>query len=86
MTITGPDGSTDKINDVSINMAPKMSFKGGKVDKIWLNVSEIEAPTLIKGAIWTVTKLEQNVGLFHSDMVEETNKFLHQKCAKRYPN
>ncbi len=76
---------SEGITDVSLDMAPKMSFKAGKVEKIWLNVSKIEAPTIIKGALWTVSKLEQNVGLFHSEMVEETNEFIHQKCAKRYP-
>jgi len=77
---------TEGITDVSLDMAPKMSFKDGKVQKIWLNVSNIEAPTLIKAGLWSVSKLEDNIGLFHSEMVEETNEFLHEKCAKRYPN
>lgn len=73
------------VSDVALNTAPKMSFKGGKVDKIWLNVSEIKAPTIIKGAIWTVSKLESSIGLFHGEMVDEVNEFIHEKCAKRYP-
>ena len=77
---------TDKVNDVSIDMAPKMSFKDGKAAKAWLNVSNIEAPTIIKGAIWTVSKLEDNLGLFHGEMISEINEFVHEKCAKRYPN
>ncbi len=75
---------TEGLTDVAIDIAPKMSFKGGKVEKIWLNVSNIDAPPLIKGAIWTVSKLEQNVGLFHGEMISETNEFLHEKCTKRY--
>lgn len=75
---------SDGVDTVTIDMAPKMSFKSGKADKAWLNVSKIEAPTLIKGAIWTVTKLEDNIGLFHGEMIDEINEFLHQKCAKRH--
>ena len=74
------------VSDVTLRLAPKMAFKAGKVDKIWLNVSEIEAPTIIKGAIWTVSQLEANIGVFHGEMVDEVNEFIHQKCAKRYPN
>ena len=74
------------ISDIALNMSPKMAFKAGKVDKIWLNVSDIKAPTIIKGALWTVSQLEANVGVFHGEMVDEVNEFIHQKCAKRYPN
>lgn len=70
--------------DVKITMAPKIAFKDGKSQKAWLNVSKIDAPTFIKGAIWTVTKIEDNFGLFHSQMISEINEFIGTKCAKRY--
>ena len=72
------------VSDISLKLAPKMSFKNGKVEKTWLNVSDIKAPTIIKGAIWTVSQLEDNIGLFHGEMVEEINEFIHEKCAKRH--
>ena len=72
------------VSDISLNLAPKMSFKNGKVEKTWLNVSDIKAPTIIKGAIWTVSQLEDNIGLFHGEMVDEINEFIHEKCAKRH--
>lgn len=75
---------SEGITDVKIDMAPKLAFKNGRAEKAWLNVSKIDAPTIIKGALWTVTKLEDNVGLFHAEMIEEINEFVHEKCAKRY--
>ena len=72
------------VSDISLSLAPKMSFKDGKVEKTWLNVSDIKAPTIIKGAIWTVSQLEDNIGLFHGEMVDEINEFIHEKCAKRH--
>ena len=74
------------VSDVTLNLAPKMAFKAGKVEKIWLNVSDINAPAFIKGALWTVSQLEANIGVFHGEMVDEVNEFIHQKCAKRYPD
>lgn len=75
---------TDSVTDVQMTLKPKIAFKDGKAEKAWLNVSKIEAPTMIKGAIWTVSRLEDNFGLFHGQMISEINEFMHEKCAKRY--
>lgn len=72
------------VTEVMISMAPKITFKDGRAQKAWLNISKIEAPTIIKGAIWTVSKLEDNFGLFHGQLIKEVNSFIHEKCAKRY--
>lgn len=68
--------------DVNVTLAPKIQFKAGKAEKAWLNVKNIEAPTVIRGAIWTVAQAEDYFGLFHSDMVAEINEFTGQKCVK----
>jgi|LNFM01.1.fsa_nt_gb hypothetical protein len=68
--------------DVSVTLAPKIQFKAGKAEKAWLGVKNIEAPTVIRGAIWTVAQAEDYFGLFHTDMVAEINEFTGQKCTK----
>ncbi|MGF1650148.1 MAG: hypothetical protein ACFCUN_06840 [Hyphomicrobiaceae bacterium] len=73
-----------EITDVAITLAPKISFKDGKAHKAYLNVSTVEAPTIIKGAIWTVSQIEDRVGLFHGEIIEQINKFLFEKCPQRY--
>ena len=75
---------SEGMTKVTVDAAPKMSFKAGKVDKIWLNISKIDAPNLMKGAIWTAAKLEANFGIFHGKMKQEINELLHEKCAERY--
>lgn len=75
-----------EVTEVSVTLAPKLSFKGGKADKAWLNVTQIEAPTVIKGAIWTAAQIENNIGLFHTDMIAEINEFIGQKCPKAMAN
>lgn len=71
-----------EITPINITLAPKLQFKGGKAEKAWLNVTTIEAPAVVKGAIWTAAQLEQNFGLFHGLMIAEINEFIGQKCPK----
>ena len=74
----------NEVTDVSLSLAPEIKFEGGKAKTALLNVSEIKAPALISGAIWTVAKIEDNIGLFHSEMISEINEFLFEKCPKRH--
>lgn len=72
------------ITKVSLTIAPRVTFKNGRAVKGKFGLRDIKAPALIKGAIWTVNKLEKNFGLFEEDLLKEVNKFVHKKCAKRY--
>jgi len=69
---------------INISMSPKIEFKDGKAVKAWLGITEIEAPAVVKGAIWTAAKLEDSFGLFHSEMIKEINTFVYDKCPERY--
>lgn len=71
-----------EVTPVTVTLAPKITFKNGKAEKAWLNVKTIEAPAVIKGAIWTAAQLEDNFGLFHAQMIAEINEFVEQKCPK----
>lgn len=75
----------NEMTQIDLKLSPKMEFVDGKANKAWLNVSSIEAPTIIKGALWTVATIEDNFGLFHSELISEVNEFLGEKCPKRYP-
>lgn len=78
---------SDEIKPVTIKLAPKLVFKGGKADKVWINVKEIEGPEDVKGTVWTAASLEDTLGLFHKPMLKSINKFLYQRCEKKYgPN
>jgi hypothetical protein len=67
---------------INITMAPKVTFKSGQAVTAILGVKEIEAPSVIKGAIWTAAALEDNVGVFHTDILKGINDFLGPKCTK----
>jgi hypothetical protein len=68
--------------EVKVTLAPKISFKDGNAQKAWINVKKIEAPAIIRGAIWTAAQIEDNFGLFHGDMIAEINEFIGKKCPK----
>jgi hypothetical protein len=72
-----------ELTTINISMAPKLQMKEGKVVKAWLGVGNIEAPAAVKGAIWTVAQMEDTFGIFHSDLIKDINKFVHEKCPKR---
>jgi hypothetical protein len=71
-----------KETPINITMAPKITFKGGQAVTAILGVKDIDAPSVVKGAIWTAATFEDSVGLFHSDILKNINDFLGPKCAK----
>lgn len=74
----------EQVKPVTIKLAPKLEFKNGKADKVWINLKEIEGPDDVKGTVWVAAGLEDKLGLFHKPLVKSINKFMHQQCAKRY--
>jgi len=72
----------DKIDKAEITLAPIIEFKEGKAKKIWVNVTEIKAPGVIKGVVWSAAQLEDSVGIFHRRMIKAVNKFISEECPK----
>jgi hypothetical protein len=73
------DGKDTPIN---VNLAPKVTFKGGKAVSVVLAVKEIEAPGMIKTAIWSAATLQDKVGVFQKDILKAINEFTGTKCAE----
>ncbi|MGI9480624.1 MAG: hypothetical protein ACR2PI_28330 [Hyphomicrobiaceae bacterium] len=65
---------------IKFSFAPKVKFEGGKAKKAALNWGKIEAPTLIKGAMWTATATDNTFGVLQSTLVEDINEFIAKKC------
>jgi hypothetical protein len=65
---------------IKFAFAPKVKFEGGKAVKASLNWGKIEAPTLIKGAMWTATATDNTFNVLQSTLVEDINDFIGKKC------
>lgn len=75
-----------EVTPVNLSIAPQVAFKKGKAVEATLDIDNIEAPALLKSAIWTVAQLESSFKLFERDILRQINKFVRKKCAKRYPD
>lgn len=73
-----------ELRPVTARLAPKLRFKDGKADKVWINLESIDGPADVKSTIWTAAKLEDTLGIFHRPMIKQINRFVHRQCERRY--
>lgn len=66
--------------DIKFDFTPKVRFEKGKATKATLNWGTIEAPTLVKGAMWTATATDNTFNVLQSTIVEDINDFIDNKC------
>jgi hypothetical protein len=65
---------------ISFAFTPKVTFEKGKATKAALNWGAIDAPTLVKGAMWTATATDNTFNVLQSTVVEDINDFIGPKC------
>ncbi|WP_045837250.1 hypothetical protein [Hyphomicrobium sp. 99] len=66
--------------DFSFDLTPKVTFENGKATKAQAQWGKIEAPTLIKSALWTATAADNTVNILSSSIVDEVNEFISRRC------
>lgn len=66
--------------DIKFSFSPKVSFENGVAKKAALNWGKIEAPTLVKGAMWTATATDNTFNVLQSMLVKDINKFITTGC------
>ncbi len=66
--------------EIKFDFTPKVRFEKGKATKATLNWGTIEAPTLVKGAMWTATATDNTFNVLQSTVVEDINDFIDNKC------
>ena len=74
-----------QIKPVKATLAPKIVFKGGKAEKIWINLMSVEGPPNVKTTLATAAQLNDTVGLFHRAMLKSVNRFIYKHCPNSYP-
>jgi hypothetical protein len=66
--------------EFKFELTPKVKFENGKATEAHANWGEIEAPTVIKSALWTATAADNTVNLLSSTIVDEVNDFVSKRC------
>src|SRR5215475_9588628 len=74
-----------QMKTIKATLAPKIEFKSGRVEKIWINLQGIEGTSSITGLLSAGANLVDSTGLFHRQMVKEANKYIYVQCPKNYP-
>lgn len=70
----------DEKSEIKFDFKPKVIFEKGKAVKASLNWGKIEAPTLVKGAMWTATATDNTFNVLNGTVVEDINDFIGPKC------
>lgn len=65
---------------IAFDFAPKVRFENGKAVKASLNWGKVEAPTLVKGAMWTATATDNTFNVLESTLLDDINDFVSKKC------
>jgi hypothetical protein len=66
--------------EIRFDFSPKITFEKGKAVKAALNWGKIDAPTLVKGAMWTATATDNTFNVLQSSLVEDINDFTSNGC------
>lgn len=74
------DREKDTASEIKFEFSPKIDFEKGKAIKAKMNWGKIDAPALIKGAMWTATAADNTVNMLSSTLVEDINDFIGKKC------
>jgi hypothetical protein len=74
-----------QMKTITARLAPKIEFKDGRVEKIWINLQGIDGTSSITGLLSAAASLVDSTGLFHKQMVKEANKYVYSQCPKNYP-
>ena len=70
----------DPPSEIKFDFSPVVTFEKGKATKAKINWGKIEAPALIKSALWTATAADNTVNILSSTLVEDINKFIDKQC------
>lgn len=70
---------------LTATLSPKIVFKGGRAEKIWINLVSVEGTASIKGTITLAAQLTDSIGIFHRPMIKAVNRFIDKTCPTKYP-
>jgi hypothetical protein len=74
-----------QLKAIKATVAPKIVFKDGRAEKIWINLQHIEGAPGIAGWLSAGAQLTDSVGIFHRSMLKSVNGYIYKHCPKYYP-
>jgi hypothetical protein len=74
------DSEKADAKEIKFEFSPKVMFEKGKAISAKMNWGKIEAPALIKSAMWTATAADNTVNMLSGTLIEDINDFIGNKC------
>lgn len=74
-----------KVEKVTATLEPKITFKDGKADKVWINLKSVDGPTSIKATLYAASELADRLGLFQRRLVKGVNRYIERHCPREHP-
>lgn len=74
------DRGEEAASEIKMEFSPKLTFEKGKATSAKMYWGKIEAPALIKSAMWTATAADNTVNMLSGTLVEDINDFITTKC------
>jgi hypothetical protein len=71
-----------KLEKVTAVVAPKIEFRGGKADKVWVRLKSVDGPASITLTLQTAAQLADTFGVFHRQMIKNINRYIDRHCPK----
>ncbi|MBO0764563.1 MAG: hypothetical protein J2P50_08250 [Hyphomicrobiaceae bacterium] len=71
------DGKLEKVTAV---VAPKIVFRNGRAEQIWINLKSIDGPSSITYTLQLAAQLADTFGLFHHQMIKSINRYIERHC------
>lgn len=68
--------------EIKFDFSPTVTFANGKATAAKINWGKIEAPTLIKSALWTATAADNTVNILSGTLTEDINDFIDKRCEE----
>ena len=71
-----------RLEKVTAVVAPKIEFRGGKADKVWVRLKSVDGPASVTLTLQTAAQLADTFGLFHRQMIKSINRYIDRHCPK----
>lgn len=74
------DTAKEDARELKFEFSPKVAFEKGKAISAKMNWGKIEAPVLIKSAMWTATAADNTINMLSNTLTTDINDFISNKC------
>jgi hypothetical protein len=74
-----------QLRSLKATVEPKIVFKDGRAEKIWINLRHIEGAASIKDWLSLAANLTDSTGIFHRSMIKAVNRYIYRDCPRRRP-